>query len=183
MNDFARALPPTCSQTRRNIGAARAAPSRGSEPSVVVPEDVGVEEVRSTGEPIVYVSTWRIKEGRFPDYQRFYSELVRTIRDLDRGVVAFYAFASEDSTEITNVHVFPDAATLERHMGVIGEQMGILPQELSPVTELMEPLGVQVYGVPEGRAAAMDRSLDEAGVPFASKERYLGGFGLADRPA
>jgi hypothetical protein len=132
-------------------------------------------------EPIVYLSTWRIKDGKFPEYRRFYSELLAAIREPDRDVVAFYAFANADGTEITNVHVFPDPATLERHMAVLGEQMGLLPGELTSVMELMEPLGVQVYGTPEGQAATMDRGLKEAGVPFTSKERYLGGFSLAER--
>jgi hypothetical protein len=132
-------------------------------------------------EPVVYLSTWRIKDGKFPEYRRFYSELLAAIREPDRDVVAFYAFANADGTEITNVHVFPDQATLDRHMGVIGEQMGLLPGELTSVMELMEPLGIQVYGTPEGQAAAMDRSLKESGVPFTGKERYLGGFSLAER--
>ena len=132
-------------------------------------------------EPVVYLSTWRIKDGKFPEYRRFYSELLAAIREPDRDVVAFYAFANADGTEITNVHVFPDQATLGRHMAVIGEQMGLLPGELTSVMELMEPLGIQVYGTPEGQAAAMDRGLKEAGVPFTSKERYLGGFSLAER--
>ena len=132
-------------------------------------------------EPVVYLSTWRIKDGKFPEYRRFYSELLAAIRERDRDVVAFYAFANAEGTEITNVHVFPDQATLERHMAVIGEQMGLLPGELTSVMELMEPLGVQVYGTPEGQAAAMDRGLEEAGVPFTGKERYLGGFSLAER--
>src|SRR5437762_10662247 len=36
-------------------------------------------------EPIVYVSTWRIKEGKLEDYRRFYAELVR-IRSEERRV-------------------------------------------------------------------------------------------------
>jgi hypothetical protein len=132
-------------------------------------------------EPIVYVSTWRIKDGKFPEYQRFYSRLLTGIREHDRDVIAFFAFGNADGTEITNVHVFPSAPTLERHMAVIGEQMGLLPNELSSVFEFMEPLGVQVYGTPGGQAAAMDQGMKETGVPLTGKERYLGGFSLAQR--
>src|SRR6266487_1776816 len=99
-------------------------------------------EVGVVDEPIVYLSTWRIKDGKFPEYQRFYAKLLTAIRERDRDVVAFFAFGNADGTEITNVHVFPSAPTLDRHMAVIGEQMGLLPKELSPVLELMEPLGL-----------------------------------------
>jgi hypothetical protein len=134
------------------------------------------------GEPVVYVSTWRVRDGKFADYQRFYSELLAAIRDADRDVLAFYAFANADATEITNVHVFPDTATLARHMAVIGE-MGLLPGALTSVIDVMEPLGVQVFGTPDGQAAAMDQGMKDSGVPFTVKARYLGGFSLADRPA
>lgn len=132
-------------------------------------------------EPVVYLSTWRIKDGKFPEYQRFYAQLLEAIRERDRDVVAFFAFGNADHTEITNVHVFPDGPTLDRHMAVIGEQMGLLPGELKSVFEFMEPLGVQVYGAPGGQAAAMDQGMKDMGVPFTGKERYLGGFSLAER--
>jgi hypothetical protein len=139
-----------------------------------------MREVRLV-DPIVYVSTWRIKEGKFPEYQRFYAKLLRAIRDRDPDVIAFYAFANAGRTEITNVHVFPDAPALERHMAVIGEQMALFPGELGPVMDLMDPLSVQVFGTPKGQAASMDQGMRDAGVPFTSKGRYLGGFSIAER--
>jgi hypothetical protein len=131
--------------------------------------------------PVVYLSTWRVKAGKFADYRRFYAELVQRILGPDPDVLAFYAFGNADDTEITNVHVFPDAATLDRHMAVLQEQMGLIPGDLSSVLEFMEPLDVQVYGSPTGEAAAMDQGLKDSGVPFTGKERFLGGFSLADR--
>ena len=127
-------------------------------------------------DPIVYVSTWRIKGGKFDDYQRFYKELVRTVDENEPRVAAFLAFANDDLTEITNVHVFPDSATLDRHMDVIGEKMKLLPDDLTGVMQLMEGVRVEVFGAPSGKAAAMDKGLVESGVPFRTKRRYLGGF-------
>ncbi len=65
-------------------------------------------------DPVVYLSTWRIKDGKFRDYQRFYAQLVKIVDENEPGVSAFLAFANEDQTELTNVHVFPDNATLDR---------------------------------------------------------------------
>jgi hypothetical protein len=135
----------------------------------------------SVAEPIVYLSTWRIRDGKFDEYLKFYAELLKSIEERDRDVVAFYAFGNEDRTEITNVHVFPDQPTLDRHMTVIGEEMGLLPGDLTSVFQFMEPLGVQVYGSPQGQAAAMDEGLKDSGVPFTGKPHYLGGFSLASR--
>ena len=135
------------------------------------------------GEPIVYLSTWKIKDGKFEDYRRFYGRMLDAIRTHDLGVLAFYAFGNEEGTEITNVHVFPEETTLERHMAVIAEQMGLLPEDLTAMSAFMEPVGVQVYGMPSSTAAAMDQSLIDAGVPFTGKRNYLGGFSLADQRA
>ena len=127
-------------------------------------------------EPVVYVSTWRIKAGAFDDYARFYAELVRVVRDNEPRVVAFVAFANDDQTELTNVHVYPDGAALDSHMAVIGEQMRLLPDDLTAITACLEPVRVVVLGEPSGAAAQMDEGLREAGVPFDMKPRYLGGF-------
>jgi hypothetical protein len=127
-------------------------------------------------DPVVYLSTWRIKEGKFRDYQRFYAQLVKIVDENEPGVSAFLAFTNEDQTELTNVHVFPDSATLDRHMAVIGEKMGLLPGDLTAVMQHMEPVGVQVYGVPTGKAAELDKGMMDSGVPFTGKARYLGGF-------
>lgn len=127
-------------------------------------------------EPVVYVSTWRIKPGAFDDYARFYTELVRIVRDNEPRVVAFLAFANDDQTELTNVHVYPDGAALDNHMAVLAAQMRLLPDDLTAVTANLEPVRIAVLGSPSGAAAEMDGNLQKAGVPFDIKNRYLGGF-------
>ena len=127
-------------------------------------------------EPVVYVSTWRIKPGAFDDYARFHAELVRIVRDNEPRVVAFLAFANDDRTELTNIHVYPDAATLDNHMAVLQAQMQLLPGDLTAVTANLEPVRITVLGSPSGAAAEMDDNLQQTGVPFDVKARYLGGF-------
>ena len=127
-------------------------------------------------QPVAYVSTWRIKEGKFEEYERFYAELVKIVDENEPRLSAFLTFASEDLTEITNVHVFPDSATLDRHMDVLGEKLRVLPSDLSKVLGYLEGVRVEVFGTPGGTAAEMDQGLVDGGVPFAYKPRYLGGF-------
>jgi hypothetical protein len=127
-------------------------------------------------EPVVYVSTWRLKADKLEEYQRFYAELVRVVDEHEPRVAAFLAFANEDLGEITNIHVYPDGATLDRHMEVLGEQIGILPDDLTAVMATLEPVSIQVFGRPAGQAAEMDRRLENSGVPLTVRPRYLGGF-------
>jgi hypothetical protein len=60
-------------------------------------------------EPVVYVSTWKVKVGKFDAYARLHERLANTVWDLEPRVAAFLAFANDDGTEVTGIHVFPDA--------------------------------------------------------------------------
>ena len=127
-------------------------------------------------EPIVYVTQFQIAGGRSEDYRRFYAELVRIVEENEPRTSAFLAFANEDLTEFTNVHVFSDRDALDHHMAVLRERMGLLPGDLSTVTRHLQPVRVDVFGVTGGAAAEMDKGLAESGVPFGVKQRFLGGF-------
>jgi hypothetical protein len=128
------------------------------------------------GEPVVYVSTWKIQEGRFEDFRRFNEAIVRIVAEQEPRVATFLAFANDDGTEITNVHVFADQETLDRHMGILAEKIGLLPADVSAVTRLLEPVRLEVYGSPSQSARDVDASLVGEGVPFVSKTRLVGGF-------
>ena len=127
-------------------------------------------------EPVAYVSTWRIAPERFAEFMRFHDQLVKIVDENGPRISAFLAFANEEGTEITTVHVFPDDATLDRHMTVLGEKVGALPNDIRGVMGELQSRGIQVLGRPGGRAAAMDRGMADGGVPFTFKPRFLGGF-------
>jgi hypothetical protein len=86
-----------------------------------------------------------------------------------------------DGTEITGIHVFSDAAALDRHMGVLAEQMGVLAEDMGVVTDLLGPGHIDVYGTRPDRALAMDRPLEDSGLPFTVKTRFVGGFTRGQR--
>jgi hypothetical protein len=127
-------------------------------------------------EPVVYVSTWRIKEGRFEDYRRFFAKQLQIIDENEPRIVAFLAFANEDGTEMTHVHVYPDVPTLDEHMTVLADKMGLLADDLSAVFRYLEPVRTEVFGTPPQRAREMDDEIVRTGVPFTFKPRFVGGF-------
>jgi hypothetical protein len=127
-------------------------------------------------DPVVYVSTWTIKDGKFDAYERFHRRLVETVRDLEPRVPAFLAFVNDDASEVTGIHVFPDAAALEHHMGVLAERMGVLAEDIGVVMDMLAPGHIHVYGARPEQALAMDRPLEDSGVPFTATTRFLGGF-------
>jgi hypothetical protein len=128
-------------------------------------------------EPVIYVSTFRLKEGKFEQYQRFFAELLKVVEDNNPQLIALHAFANEDGTEMTSVNVHPDAASMEYHMQVLAEKMGLLADDLTEVFQFMEPVRIEVYGTPGERATEMDKPLmEQQGVPFIFKSHYIGGF-------
>jgi hypothetical protein len=131
---------------------------------------------RAMTEPVVYVSTWKIKEGKLDAYMRFHERLANTVREMEPRVAAFLAFANDDGTEVTGIHVFADASALDRHMDVLAEQMGVLAEDMGVVTDLLGPGDIDVYGTRPERALAMDRPLEDSGLPFTVKKRFVGGF-------
>jgi hypothetical protein len=114
--------------------------------------------------------------GQFEDYRRFYAELVKIVDENEPRLTAFLTFANEDLTEITNVHAFRDGRTLDHHMDDLGEKMRLLPGDVTAVMRYLEPVRVEVFGIPRGQAVEMDKGLVDSGVPFTPKKRFLGGF-------
>jgi hypothetical protein len=126
-------------------------------------------------EPVVYVSTWKIKSGKFDDYRRFHDELARVVEENEPRTAAFLLFANDDGTEITGIHVFPDRDALEHHMGVLATKTGLLAEDISAVSRYLEPGHIDVYGPRSEQALAMDTALEDS-VPFTVKSRFVGGF-------
>lgn len=108
--------------------------------------------------------------------ERFFAELLKVVEDNNPRLIALYAFANEDGTEVTSVNVHPDAASMEYHMQVLAEKMGLLADDLTEVFQFMEPVRIEVYGSPGDRATEMDKPLMDQGVPFIFKARHVGGF-------
>ena len=127
-------------------------------------------------EPVVYVSTWKIQEGKFDEYRRFNAEIARIVAEEEPGVPVFLAFANDEGTEITNVHVFADQETLDRHMGILADRFGLLPSDVTGVTQFLAPVRLEIYGTPSQSALDIDRSLISSDVPSSSKTRFVGGF-------
>jgi hypothetical protein len=125
--------------------------------------------------PVVYVSTWRVKAGAFDDYLRFHDRLVEVVKEEEPNVAAFLAFANDDGSEITGIHVFANAAALEHHMDVIDVQMRVSADDMSAFATMLDDGRIELFGARGDKALAMDRAL-ESSVRFSYKSRYVGGF-------
>ena len=65
--------------------------------------------------PIVFISHQRVKEGKLDAYKQSYREYIGIIKAVKPGTVAHLAYVNEDGSEVTMVHVFPDAEAMDLH--------------------------------------------------------------------
>jgi hypothetical protein len=68
--------------------------------------------------PLIFVSTWKIREGRLEGYKQFVKELIEHIQMKEPQLIAFNMYFNEDETEMTSIQVHPDAASMDFHMQV-----------------------------------------------------------------
>lgn len=126
--------------------------------------------------PLIYITTWRVKEGRLEEFKRFAGQLVELVEAKEPQLIAFNMFLDESNSEMTSIQVHPYAASMDTHMGVVG---GILGEEMADWAgraDFLEPIDVEVYGAPSEGLLEADRPAVEAGIPRRIKPIHLAGF-------
>jgi hypothetical protein len=86
-------------------------------------------------------------------------------------VLALNAYLNKEGTEVTFVHIHPDAASMEFHEKVAHEHTERARREFLDATT-----SLQVYGKPSDVILEKTRQLSGTGVPLNVKPKHLGGF-------
>jgi hypothetical protein len=121
-------------------------------------------------EPVVFVSHFGIKEGKLDDLKRHTADVMPRLRDDKPRTVLFLAYLDEQSTEISFLHAFADADSMDVHFEGVDERVAAAYQYL-------EPRGWEIYGRPnEGAIETMRQSAEAAGVTLTVLPDHLGGF-------
>ncbi len=121
-------------------------------------------------EPIVFVSHFRIKEGKLDALKRSYQESVQRLRSEKQRTLLFLGFIDKDERRVTFVHAFADSESMDLHFEGSDERT-------RAAYELIEPEGWEIYGTPSDRALeVMRREATSAGVALRHQPASLGGF-------
>ena len=121
-------------------------------------------------EPVVFVSHFGIKEGKLDDLKRHTADVMPRLRDDKPRTVLFLAYLDEQGSEISFLHAFPDADSMDVHFEGVDERVAAAYQYL-------EPRGWEIYGRPSDGALEMLRqSAAAAGVTLTVLPNHLGGF-------
>jgi quinol monooxygenase YgiN len=120
-------------------------------------------------EPIVFISNQRIKPGRLDEYTQYYRQVVKMVEANKPGTLAHLAYASEDGTLATVIHVFPDAEAMALHMQGVGE---LAAQAL----EYMEIVSFEIYGRADALILEMMQQAAQSSIALSLRPQPLGGY-------
>jgi quinol monooxygenase YgiN len=129
-----------------------------------------MREVGSMPEPIVFVSHFRVKEGKLNELQHHSREILEMVEAEKVRTTAQLAYLDATGTKLSFVHVFTDADTMDLHFQGAEDRS-------RAAYEFMDPAGWEIYGAPSAAALQMMReAAKSASVPLTVETEYLGGF-------
>jgi quinol monooxygenase YgiN len=121
-------------------------------------------------QPFILIGTYRIKEGKLDDFERFWRQFVDFVEEGEPRLIAFNAYADDGGNEVAIVQVHPDVDSMEFHMKLIREHV-----EQAFADFLEDTVGMQIYGVTSDSALQMMEQLG-GHAPLTVKRRGIGGF-------
>jgi len=119
--------------------------------------------------PIVFISHQRVKAGRFEEFAAFFAYGSKAIESDKPGTVVFLAFADQGRGETRIVHVFPDAAAMDRHLEGADERS-------ARAYEFLEPLEIDIYGAASASVISRIHALAGDSVIVRLMPELVGGY-------
>ena len=120
-------------------------------------------------EAIVFISTHRIKEGKLEEFKEFSRKMMPLIEEGKPNTVFFQSYLNEEGTELTIVHVFPDANAMDLHFEGADERSG-------RAHEFIQPERFEIYGPASDNVRASMTMQAGPGIGLTFKPENLAGF-------
>ena len=95
-------------------------------------------------DPIVFVDTSEIRDGKLEELRRAVAELAEFVEANETHAISYQVFFSDDGRRMTVVQVHPDSASMERHMEVAGPVF-------AKFADLLVLRTIDIYGSPSER--------------------------------
>lgn len=121
-------------------------------------------------EPIAFVSHFMVKPGKRDDVARLFQDVARRLEADKPRTLVFLAYFNETATQVSFLHVFADAESMDIHFQGSDERG-------RAGYEYVDPAGWEFYGRPSQQALeTMRQAATSAGVTLSVEPDYLGGF-------
>jgi hypothetical protein len=125
---------------------------------------------------LIYISTWRIKEGRFEDFKQFTRKMVEIYRKNEPQLIAFNIFLNEEETEMTSIQIHPNADSMDFHMKEVNRALGEEMNDWVERADFIEPKHLEIYGNPSVGLLKADQPFVDSGIARSIKPLRLAGF-------
>lgn len=119
--------------------------------------------------PIVFISRHRIKEGKLEELRKMTKEGMAMIEADKPGTAFQCAYVSEDTPEVSFVHIFPAADAVEHHMVGVDDQS-------NRSQEVIKPVSIEIFRLPSEKVSEMFKQIEARGISLTIQSQYLGGF-------
>ena len=120
-------------------------------------------------EPIVFISHFKIKEGKLEDVKQLSQAVSEFIEANKPGTVTFLQYTNKEGTELSIIHVFPDADAFDKHNEGAGERS-------NKAFEVIVPTRREIYGLPSEQAMAILTPPQGSGITLNQMPQLVGGY-------
>ena len=118
--------------------------------------------------PIVFISHFRVTD--LAAYERMAHGVLRRLQAAKPRTAAFLHYLDRENSRLTIVHLFADAAAMDRHMEGADARA-------EQAWQVMEREAWEIYGPASDEArTTMRRHAESAGVPLTADAEYIAGF-------
>ena len=129
-------------------------------------------------DPIVFVDTSHIHEGRLEELRAAVGELAGFVEANEADPISYQVYFSDDGRRMTVVQIHPDSASMERHMEIAGPVF-------ARFADLLTLRTVDIYGSPSNKVLdQLRRKAELLGTATVAVHDLQAGFArLASRVA
>lgn len=120
-------------------------------------------------EPIVFISNQRVKEGKLEGYKHYYRQVAEQAKANKPGTVAHLAYLNEEGSELSIIHIFPDAESMELHMKGVDELA-------KKAYEYVEILSFEIYGKPSDTVLESMMQIVGSDIALNIRPHRIGGY-------
>jgi hypothetical protein len=120
-------------------------------------------------EPIIFISHQKVKEGKIEGYKQYYRQVAEQAKANKPGTVAHLAYHNEEGSELSIIHIFPDAEAMELHMRGVDELA-------KKAYEYVEILSFEIYGKPSDTVLERMMQIVGSGISLNIRPQLIGGY-------
>jgi len=120
-------------------------------------------------EPIIFISHQKVKEGKLEGYKQYYRQVAEQAKAEKPGTIAHLAYLNEEGAELSIIHIFPDAGSMEAHMKGVDELA-------KKAYEYVEILSFEIYGKPTDTVLENMMRIVGSGIALNIKPQLIGGY-------